>query len=68
MCAGFAGIHAFVVYLPTFATRELKLPSSGPFYGLLLYACLGTLLALTFGIYPTRSAASESCCPLPCSP
>ena len=49
MCAGFFGINAFVVYLPTFATQELKLPSNAPFYGLLLFACLGTVFTLTFG-------------------
>src|SRR5215469_10564256 len=43
------GITSFFVYLPTFATRELKLPAYSPFYGLLLSPCLGIVFALTSG-------------------
>jgi MHS family proline/betaine transporter-like MFS transporter len=43
------GITSLFVYLPTFATRELKLPAYSPFYGLLLSPCLGIVFALTSG-------------------
>jgi MFS transporter, MHS family, proline/betaine transporter len=48
-CATPFGITAFFVYLPTFGIQELKLPSHAPFYGLLLFACLGIVLTLTLG-------------------
>jgi MHS family proline/betaine transporter-like MFS transporter len=43
------GITAFLVYLPTFAIQQLKLPSHAPFYGVLLFTCLGIVLTLTLG-------------------
>jgi MHS family proline/betaine transporter-like MFS transporter len=43
------GIAAFFIYLPAFAIQQLKLPSHAPFYGLLLWSCLYSVLALTFG-------------------
>jgi MHS family proline/betaine transporter-like MFS transporter len=43
------GINSFLIYLPTFATQELKLPSHAQFYGVLLFACLGIVLVLTLG-------------------
>ena len=43
------GISAFLVYLPTFAIQQLKLPSHAPFYGVLLFTWLGIVLTLTLG-------------------
>jgi MFS transporter, MHS family, proline/betaine transporter len=44
-----AGIASFGVYLPTYATRELKLPPYAAFYALSLGLCLGIVLSLTAG-------------------
>ena len=44
-----AGIASFYVYLPTFASQELKLPASAAFSTLLLGICLGVVLTLTAG-------------------
>ena len=43
------GFSAFLVYLPTFCIRQLKLPSHAPFFGLLLSLGLGIVLSLAFG-------------------
>ena len=49
ICALPWAISSFLVYLPTFAIQQLKLPSRAPFCGLLLFTCLGIVLTLTLG-------------------
>jgi len=44
-----AGIASFYVYLPTFVTQELRLPSYAAYYTLLLGLRLGGLLSLMAG-------------------
>ena len=43
------GFSAFLVYLPTFAIQQLRLPSRAPFFGLLLSLGVGIVFSLTFG-------------------
>ena len=43
------GIGSFAIYLPTYATQELKLPPYAAFYALLLGISLGIFMTLTAG-------------------
>jgi MHS family proline/betaine transporter-like MFS transporter len=54
ICAAPAALASFGVYLPTYATKELKLPPYAAFYSLLLGLCLGIVSSLTTGYVSDR--------------